>query len=255
MKIITITNRKGGSGKTACSLALGYGLINKGYKVLFIDSDSQCNLTTGIIGRNTTYETSLLEILQGKADIANSLLAVDETETSCLLPASGLLAIMDEQKKVKQGALKAALERVSPIFDYCIIDTAPASDIYSLSALMVSDSVIIPTTPDIDSYEGINKIADIIKEVQSNGGDVSCIGILITRFTGRNNLDKGIIKSIERKAGELGTKVYKSRIRECVDIRKAKFKSKDIFSYASPKSNAVIDFQSFVDEFLESEVD
>ncbi len=253
MKVTTITNRKGGSGKTACSLALGYGLINKGYKVLFIDADSQCNLTTGIIGRNTTYETSLLEVLQCKADIANSLLAVDET--SCLLPASGLLAIMDEQKKVKQGIMKAALERVSPAFDYCIIDTAPASDLYSLSALMVSDSVIIPTTPDIDSYEGINKVADIIKEVRNSGGDVSCIGILITRFTGRNNLDKGIIKSIEKKAGELGTKVYKSRIRECVDIRKAKFKSKDIFSYASPKSNAVVDFQAFIDEFLESEAD
>lgn len=251
MNVITITNRKGGSGKTACSLALGYGLINRGYKVLFIDADSQCNLTTGIIGRNTIYDTSLLEVLQGKADIAASLLAVDKT--SCLLPASGLLAIMDEQKKVKQGTMKAVLERVSPAFDYCIIDTAPASDLYSLSALMVSNSVIIPTTPDIDSYEGINKVADIINEVQNSGGNISCIGILITRFTGRNNLDKGIIKSIEKKAGELGTRIYKSRIRECVDIRKAKFKSKDIFSYASPKSNAVIDFQAFVDEFLESE--
>lgn len=253
MEIITITNRKGGSGKTACSLALGYGLIRKGYKVLFVDSDSQCNLTTGIIGRNATYESSLLDVLQGKVDIVDSLLAVDET--SCLLPASGLLAIMDEQKKVKQGAMKAALNKISPTFDYCIIDTAPASDLYSLSALMVSDHVIIPTTPDIDSYEGINKVADIIKEVQNGGGGVSCIGILVTRYTGRNNLDRGIIKSIEKKAGELGTKVYKSRIRECVDIRKAKFKNKDIFSYASPKSNAVIDFQAFIDEFLESEAD
>lgn len=253
MKIITITNRKGGSGKTACCLALGYGLIHKGYRVLFIDSDSQSNLTTGIIGRNTTYEASLLEVLQGKADIADSLLAVDGT--SCLLPASGLLAIMDEQKKIRQGSMKEALEKVSPAFDYCVIDTAPASDLYGLSALMASDSVIIPTTPDIDSFEGISKIADIIEEVRASGGDVSCIGILITRFTGRNNLDKGIIKSIEKKAMELGTKVYRSRIRECVDIRKAKFKSEDIFSYASPKSNAVIDFQAFVDEFLESEAD
>lgn len=252
MRTITVTNRKGGSGKTACSLALGYGLINRGYKVLFVDADSQCNLTTGIIGRNATYEASLLEVLQGKEDIANSLLAVDET--SCLLPASGLLAIMDEQKNVKQGSMKAALERVSSSFDYCIIDTAPAADIYSLSALMVSNSVIIPTTPDIDSYEGITKVGDIIEEVQSRGGDVSCIGILITRYTGRNNLDKGIIKSIEKKAAELGTRVYKSRIRECVDIRKAKFKSKDIFSYASSKSNAVTDFQAFIAEFLESEV-
>ncbi len=47
---------------------------------------------------------------------------------------------------------------------------------------MVPDSVIIPTTPDIDSYGGINKVADIIKEVQDNGVDVSCIGILITEY-------------------------------------------------------------------------
>lgn len=250
VKIITITNRKGGSGKTATSLALGYGLIRKGYKVLFIDADSQCNLTTGIIGRNVIYKVSLLDVLQGKADIATSLLAVDST--SYLLPSSGLLADTERQKGISYATLQAALERVSPIFDYCIIDTAPASDLYSVSAIMVSDNIIIPTTPDIDSYEGINKVADIVKTVQKAGNTVTCIGILVTRYSGRSTLDKGIIKSIEKKAGELGTRVYRSKIRECVAVRKAKFKSKDIYSYA-PRSNAVIDYQAFIDEFLESE--
>lgn len=250
VKIITITNRKGGSGKTATSLALGYGLVLKGYKVLFIDADSQCNLTTGIIGRNVTYEISLLDVLQGKADIATSLLEIDST--SYLLPSSGLLADIARQRGISYTTLKAALNRVAPIFDYCIIDTAPASDLYSVSAIMVSDNVIIPTTPDIDSYEGINKVSDIVKTVQESGSAVTCIGILITRYSGRSVLDKGIVKSIEKKANELGTRVYKSKIRECVAVRKAKFKSTDIYSYA-PRSNAASDYQAFIDEFLESE--
>jgi len=245
---IAIVNRRGGVGKTATAHAIGAGLALRGYKTLFIDLDSQCNLTFDV-GAKTAPLTSM-EVLSGTATAQE---AIQHTQGGDIIPASPSLAVADTtlEGTGKEYRLKEALEPIAGEYDYIIIDTPPALGVLTVNALTACNSAIIPAQAEVHSLQGIGLLYEAIRAVKKYTNPALTIkGILITRYNGRAILSRDMRENLEATAKELGTKVFTTPIRECTAIKEAQATQSDIYSYA-PRSNATADYTALIQDILE----
>jgi chromosome partitioning protein len=245
-KIIAVTNQKGGVGKSSTVLSLGAGLRLMNYKVLFIDLDAQGNLshTMNVSFRGDTAFTVLTrrknirDVIQ-KTPLGDCLCASDEL-------SGADIAISETGKEYR---LKEALEEVKGLYDYVVIDTPPALGILTVNTLAAADDVIIPSQADIYSFQGIQKLESNIESVRKYCNHTLAIaGILLTRFNGRCILSRDVASGMKTIAVEMNTKVFSTKIRECIAMKESQMAKTDIYSY-DPKSNAAIDYAAFVKEY------
>lgn len=250
MKTITITNQKGGAGKTTTAAALGAGLSLKGYNVLLIDLDPQCNLSY-TMGAKPDHPT-ILGVLTGEV---YPLDAIQHTLSGDLIAASRALSGADAFIKDtgKEYRLKEALEIIKPHYDYIIIDTPPALGILTINALTASDSVIIPAQADVYSLQGAEHLAETIQPVKKYcNPDLHIAGILLTRYSPRTVLSRDIADLAEQLAAKLGTILFKTTIRENIAVKEAQISQKQLYKYA-PRAKATEDYIAFTNEYLQRE--
>ena len=248
---IAVINQKGGVGKSTTAYALGAGLILKGYKVLFIDLDAQGNLSYNM-GALSKPITSL-EVLTGTATAQEATVT---TASGDLIPASQALASADALITTtgKEYRLREALEPLKKSYDYIILDTPPALGILTVNALTACNSVVIPAQADTFSLQGIGQLSQTIQTVKKYcNPSLSIKGIVITRYSSRAVLTRDMTELLDDTARQLNTKLYKTKIRECIAIKEAQASQQDIYSY-SPKSNATADYTQLIEEILEKEI-
>ena len=168
-EIIAIINQKGGVGKSTTALALGAGLINRGYSVLFIDLDAQGNLTH-TLGIQSTNLTSV-DLLAKRMSIKEVL---QDTKKGTVIPASPTLAGADTviTDVGKEYRLKEALSDVLNDYDYAVIDTPPALGVLTINALTACSSIVIPAQADIYSLQGIHQLHQTISTVKQKNNTV-----------------------------------------------------------------------------------
>ena len=246
MEVIAIVNRKGGVGKTATAQALGAGLLRKKKKVLYIDLDSQTNLSYGL-GADTDGISSM-DVLAQEATAEE---AIQHTAQGDVIAGAEALAGADATIKDtgKEYRLKEAIEGLK--YDYIIIDTPAQLGTLTVNALTAANSVIIPVQAEIYSLQGIGQLNQTIEAVRKYcNQDLYIRGILITRFNGRAVISRDMQSNLEEAAKQLKTKLYKTPIRECISIKEAQASQQDIYSYA-PRSNAAKDYEAFIKEFVE----
>jgi chromosome partitioning protein len=244
---IAISNQKGGVGKSTTASALGAGLFLKGYKVLYVDLDAQGNLSYSMGATNKALTS--LEMLTGTATAKE---AIVQTLQGDLIPASPALASADAivTDTGKEYRPKEALEPVKGDYDYISLDTPPSLGVLTVNALTACNSVIIPAQADIYSLQGIGQLSQTMETVKKYCNPALTIkGILTTRHSSRTVLARDMTQLLEDTARELNTKLYSSRIRECVALKEAQASQQDIYSY-SPRSNATADYTAFVEEVL-----
>lgn len=242
---IAVVNRRGGVGKTATAHALGAGLILKGNKVLFVDLDSQSNLSYDL--GVTKPDISAMDVLTGEATAEQAIL---HTQQGDLIPASEDLATADTAitGTGKEYRLQEALQPLKEMYDYIIIDTPPALGTLTVNALTACAGAIIPAQAEIHSLQGIGLLNDAIEAVKKYcNRDLYIKGIVITRYNGRTVLSKDMRDNLEAIAAQLHTKVFKEPIRECISIKEAQAAQQSIFEYA-PRSNAARDYMALIDE-------
>ena len=248
--IVTITNQKGGIGKSTTALNLGYGLRNKGYKVLLIDLDAQANLTSTTTA-NEEHKNSY-DLMTGKATVKQCIQPLDDNID--IITAVLDLATLDLElnKLGKEQILKEALEPIKANYDFIIIDTPPSLGIATVNALTTADRVLIPGQADKYSLEAVRSLYDktinVIRHYTNPGLIID--GILLTRYKARTNITKQITEIFSQEAEAMGTKLYNAKIREASAIGESQATRQDIFSYDG-KSNVASDFKAFTDEFLE----
>lgn len=248
MKIISVANQKGGVGKTTTSLALGEGLMEKGYRVLFMDVDSQCSMTkqfqAQIEGQSTMYD-----VLTGNGTIEESIQHMDRGDVIAgdeMLQEVG--AILPPLKR--HLALKSALSKAEIDYDYIIIDCPPALDTALLNALTVSDDVIVPVECEIMTLEGLVKFADTVQDVREMANPkIDIKGMLMIKYDERTRLSKQLIGQITAFEKYLKTKTFNTKIRESVRQKEAHALRESILDYA-PDSTVAIDYMNFVEEYL-----
>lgn len=247
--IIAISNQKGGIGKSTTAQAIGAGLSLKGYRVLMVDLDSQCNLSIAT-GADSGELTSFDILSKGKkVPAAHAVQMI--TDKLDIIPASNALStISDHLPKIGRfDQLKKALEPLADEYEYIVLDTPPALGDLTLNALMAATRVIIPAQADLFSLEAIKELGQTIDDIREYNADLKVDGILLTRYQPRSILTQELTEVIGETAAALGTKVYNQPIREAIAIKEAQAVKEDIFSYA-PKSNVAGDYGSFIDELL-----
>lgn len=252
MNIITITNQKGGVGKTTTAHILACALHDKGYKVLAIDTDPQTNLTytAGITPEEAP--ATLHDVLKTKT-ISDDVIKISKAGYDII---SGSLTLagadMEFGQTGREYMLKKALEPLREAYDYCIIDTPPTLGILTINALTASNGVIIPMKADIYSIQGLAQLVGMIDNVKEyTNPDITIEGILLTQYSDRAVLNRSLRESIENTAKELNTKVFSSHIREAVAVRENAFLKADIFK-EYPKAKVTDDYKQFVNELLEN---
>lgn len=250
-KVIAVANQKGGVGKTTTSLALATGLQKKGKKVLAIDLDPQANLSFSL-GGDTDEGPTVYELLRGEV---KPRFAVQRATTVDLISSNILLSGV-ELEFVSEGReylLKNAIAPLRGRYDYVIIDTPPALSILTINAFAAADRLVIPMLADIFSLQGIAQLSDTITRLRQHcNPDLVIGGILLSRYDRRTILGKRIRETAEMVSGQIGTKIYKTTIRNSVSIQEAQTNQASIYDY-NARSPAVRDYLAFVGEILEED--
>jgi chromosome partitioning protein len=247
-KIISVTNQKGGVGKTTTSLALATGLQVKGFRVLAVDMDPQANFTFSLGGESGDGPT-VYDLLQGNVQPRFAIQRTSYVDliSSSIVLAGAELEFVDEGREY---ILKNALEPLRTRYDYIIIDTPPALGFLTINALAASDYMIIPMLADIFSLQGIAQLGDsLLRLRQYCNPDLIIGGILLCRFDNRTLLGRRIRETAEMVAEQIGTRLYSQKIRHSVAIQEAQTNQVSMFEYA-PKSTGCRDYMAFVEELL-----
>lgn len=251
MKIISISNIKGGVGKSSTAAVLASGLAERGYKVLMIDSDPQTNLTMCFLPEQEDDALSLYYIYAEGKKIGDVKVAVKDRLD--LLIGDFALCNADMQF-LKAGRLKMldkALKNLEEKFDFVVIDTPPNLGVLSLNAFIASDFIIVPMAADSFSLKGVRLLKQALDDVAEElDRRIEVAGILLTKYNCRTNVSKLLENSLHSAAELLDTKVFESRIRQAVVVQESQLARENLLSYA-PKAPVTQDYVQFIDELLE----
>lgn len=251
MKVLSISNVKGGVGKTSTSAVLSAGLTRKGYRVLMIDSDPQTNLTMCFLPEPEDGTPSLYHVYaEGK-----SIDAVKMNMKPNLDLVLGDFELCNaDMQFLKAGRLKMlqkAFKGLKADYDFVVIDTPPNLGILSLNAFLVSDYIIVPMAADSFSLKGVRLLKQTLDEVEEETEKkVEIAGLLLTKYTDRTNVSKLLEQSVKSAAELMNTRVFQSRIRQATVLQESQIAKMDLFEYA-PKALVTGDYQAFIDELLQ----
>ena len=248
-KIITVTNQKGGVGKTTTTSSLAVILKHKGYKVLAVDMDPQGNMSF-CLGADTVMNATIYDVLRGEI---RPQFAIQHTNTVDVIPSNILLSGIELEftNMGREYLLKSALNSIQQFYDYILIDTPPALSILTVNALVASTHVIIPMISDIFSIQGIVQLVESIGKVRELCNPELVIGgVLMNKYNGRILLNKEVKGAAEKVFTDLEIPMFKATIRNSIAIAEAQASQKDIVSY-NPKNGIIRDYISLVSEMKE----
>ncbi len=231
-KVIAIANQKGGVGKTTTAINLAACLAVLEKKVLLIDADPQANSTSGFgfdvanMQNNTIYECMI-----GAATYDTAIL---ETEIAGLhlLPSNidlvgaeiEMLQLPDREK-----ILKKVLEKARAAYDYILIDCSPSLGLITVNALTAADSIIIPVQCEFFALEGLGKLLNTVKIVQTRlNPELAIEGFLLTMYDARLRLANQVVEEVRRHFSGM---VFQSIIQRNIRLSESPSYGKPVILY------------------------
>jgi len=246
MKIIAVTNQKGGVSKTTSTLNIAAGLTRKGRRVLAVDLDPQAHLTDSLgieLGESTP---TILEVLKGEATLQQ---AVIEKENFHIIPSTLELSGAEKFFSGTPGnehLLKEALESVTG-YDYILFDCPPSIGLLTFNALTAAREVYIPLQAEFLSMNGISALMQTIQAIQKRlNKDLKVTGVIASRVDVRKKHNQDVIGDL---AKYFPNALFKSVIRENIALAEAPSFGQSIFAYKA-SSNGAKDYAALCDEIL-----
>ena len=269
-KIISVTNKKGGVGKTTSALNLAAGLHTAGKRVLMIDNDHQGNLTAAIgitpAEQKYTFANLLLTTIDSPEDIdlqiRRALLHIKDGLD--LIPANKRLADAAARLQVMQisqynalGSPERCCEKmISELlaslkseYDYIIIDCGLQHELLTVNALAASDYCIIPVQAHFLASEGIPDVLDMVRSIQNRfNPKLQIAGILLTMYQSRPQLCQSVRESVGEIYGE-NFHVFERPIEYSIKVAECPAAGTSIFEHA-PRNAAAESYRSLAEEVL-----
>ena len=261
MKIISVTNQKGGVSKTSTAINTAGILVEKGKNVLLIDIDPQFNMTTGL--GFSKKEHTIYDVMKEKIQFHEAIYSTNLEEKSWkgkldLIPSHIDLANAELEFSGEIGRetiLKESFDRskeeiMAAGYDYIILDTNPSLGLLTINAMAIADSLIIPLEPSIFALDGMEQLINVVKLVRRKiNKDLKIEGALLTRVDGRTKIGDEFYSQLKEVFGD---KLFNTVIHQNVAISEAQSKGLPINLY-DKNAKGTKQYKSLVEELISNE--
>ena len=249
-KVVTITNQKGGVGKTTTAINLSASLAAAEIKTLLVDMDPQANATSGVGIRKGSFRRSVYHSMIMQEPITG-ILQNTELEHLKIAPADRNLAgaeveLIDVEQR--EFYLRKILEKERNNFEYIIVDCPPSLGLLTLNALAAADSIIVPIQCEYFALEGVTDLWDTLVRIRrSLNTNLAVEGFLLTMFDERTNLSNQVVSDLR---DFLGAQVFHTMIPRNIRLAEAPSHGKPIILY-DIKSRGAESYLNLAKEVLE----
>ena len=219
--VLSVTNQKGGVGKTTSAVNIAYCLAKKGKRTLLIDFDPQGNATSGLGIDKTTLQATMTDVMMETATLSQVIIPTEHTGLS-IAPTTAELANTEvelAQAQRRFTRLKNAIASLKVPYDYILIDSPPSLSLLTVNGLIAARYVLLPVQAEFYALEGLSQLLETMKLIRKGmNPTLDLIGVLATMVDGRTTLSGQVHEEIKK---HFPGKVFKTTIPRNIRLAEA----------------------------------